>query len=242
MKGKSFRIGWSSWIARCLFVVSLVIWGNIAPTDAAQTDIEASCEGQAVSGAARRLNPDASSVILVANPGFKDPLWRRTVLLAAPLSNGGHVGLILNRPTDLTLAQLFPEHELSQRVTDRVYVGGPFFSDVLVALVRSEAPPRSGTVPMARDLALVVDESAIDSTIERLGANARYFVGMVVWRPGELDREITSRLWSICRPTTETVFRADVRQLWKELSAATHRKHVDGPLPTNSFAQMAAQQ
>ena len=238
MKGASFPIGWSSWITACLLILSLGIWGNITLTRAAQLDVEVSCEGQPGPGAIRRINPDASSVILVASPGVDDPWWRRTVLLAAPVPSGGHVGLIINRPTDLTLPQLFPDHEASQEVKERIYFGGPFFLDVLVALVRSEAPPEAGTLPLARDLVLVVDESAIDSTIERLGANARYFVGMVVWRPGELDRELAGKLWAVCRPTAETVFRSDVRQLWKELTAATHRKHVDVPLSKSTFAQL----
>jgi putative AlgH/UPF0301 family transcriptional regulator len=65
------------------------------------------------------------AVILVAHPAFRDLEYRQTVLIAAPAPNGGHVGVILNRPTRRSLGSLFPEHEPSKKVADPVYYGGP---------------------------------------------------------------------------------------------------------------------
>ena len=42
---------------------------------------------------------DDEAILLVAHPQFRDIDYRQTVLLAAPAPNGGHVGVILNRPT-----------------------------------------------------------------------------------------------------------------------------------------------
>ncbi|HEU4644654.1 MAG TPA: hypothetical protein VFS80_03715, partial [Burkholderiales bacterium] len=50
-----------------------------------------------------------AAVFLVAHPMFRDLDYRQTVLIAAPAPNGGHVGVILNRPTRRTLGSLFPE-------------------------------------------------------------------------------------------------------------------------------------
>src|SRR5688500_19856457 len=66
------------------------------------------------------------AMILVAHPQFRDLEYRQTVLIAAPAPNGGHVGVILNRPTRRSLGSLFPEHEPSKKVADPVYYGGPF--------------------------------------------------------------------------------------------------------------------
>ena len=54
---------------------------------------------------------DDTAMLLVAHPAFRDMDYRQTVLLAAPGPNGGHVGVILNRPTRRSLGSLFPEHE-----------------------------------------------------------------------------------------------------------------------------------
>src|SRR5678815_1118299 len=94
------------------------------------------------------------AIVLIAHPAFRDLEYRQTVLLAAPAPNGGHVGVILNRPTRRSLGSLFPEHEPSKKVLDPVYYGGPFSRGALVALVRTDHSPGSGSVPLMKDLYL----------------------------------------------------------------------------------------
>ena len=81
------------------------------------------------------------AMILVAHPAFRDLEYRQTVLIAAPAPNGGHVGVILNRPTRRSLGSLFPEHEPSKKVVEPVFYGGPFSRGALVALVRRTRRP-----------------------------------------------------------------------------------------------------
>ena len=49
------------------------------------------------------------AMILIAHPAFRDLEYRQTVLIAAPAPNGGHVGVILNRPTRRSLGSLLCE-------------------------------------------------------------------------------------------------------------------------------------
>src|SRR4051812_50177497 len=67
---------------------------------------------------------EEEAMILVAHPAFRDLEYRQTVLIAAPAPNGGHVGVILNRPTRRSLGSLFPEHEPSKKVIDPGFYGG----------------------------------------------------------------------------------------------------------------------
>src|SRR5512145_853176 len=90
------------------------------------------------------------AVILVAHPAFRDLEYRQTVLIAAPAPNGGHVGVILNRPTRRSLGSLFPEHEPSKKVADPVYYGGPFSRGALVARGRGDSSPGTGAVPLMK--------------------------------------------------------------------------------------------
>src|SRR5436309_13377969 len=84
------------------------------------------------------------AMILVAHPAFRDVEYRQTVLIAAPAPNGGHVGVILNRPTRRSLGSLFPEHEPSKKVVDPVYYGGPVSPGALVGVVHVDAGPGAG--------------------------------------------------------------------------------------------------
>jgi putative transcriptional regulator len=168
------------------------------------------------------------AILLVAHPAFRDLEYRQTVLLAAPAPNGGHVGVIINRPTRRSLESLFPEHEPSKKVIDPVFYGGPFSRGALVALVRSDDRPGPGTVLLMKNLYLAFRANTIDQVIESTPNEARYFVGYVGWRPGELRGEIDRGLWSVLGADLNTVFRKDTDGLWEELLQQTKRIRAQG--------------
>jgi putative transcriptional regulator len=163
------------------------------------------------------------AMILIAHPAFRDLEYRQTVLLAAPAPNGGHVGVILNRPTRRSLGSLFPEHEPSKKVVEPVYYGGPFSRGALVALVRTDHSPGSGSVPLMKDLYLAFRANTIDHVIETTPNEARYFVGYVGWRPSELRSEIDRGLWTVINADLDMVFRKDTEGLWEELLQSSKR-------------------
>ena len=176
------------------------------------------------------------ALILVAHPLFRDQDYRETVLIAAPAPNGGHVGVILNRPTRRSLGSLFPDHEPSKKVVDPVYYGGPFSRGALVALVKSHDSPGAGSVPLMKDLYLAFRANTIDHVIETTPNEARYFVGYVGWRPGELRSEIDRGLWSVVNADIEMVFRKDTEGLWEELLQSSRRIRADLPTGTRLVA------
>lgn len=174
------------------------------------------------------------AIILIAHPAFRDLEYRQTVLIAAPAPNGGHVGVILNRPTRRSLGSLFPEHEPSKKVVDPVYYGGPFSRGALVALVRADAAPGSGSVLLMKNLYLAFRANTIDSVIENTPNEARYFVGYVGWRPGELKSEIDRGLWSVAGADLDLIFRKDTENLWEELLQQSRR--IRAALPAEALA------
>ena len=180
-------------------------------------------------GAAAQSQGEA--VLLIAHPAFRDMEYRQTVLIAAPVPSGGHVGVILNRPTRRSLGSLFPEHEPSKKVVDPVHYGGPFSRGALVALVKAQSAPGPGTVLLMKNLYLAFRANTIDHVIETTPNEARYFVGYVGWRPGELRSEIDRGLWSVLDAHVDTIFRKDTEGLWEELLQSTKRIRATAPAP-----------
>jgi putative transcriptional regulator len=183
---------------------------------------------------------DDEAVFLVAHPAFRDLDYRQTVLIAAPIpNNGGHVGVIINRPTRRSLTSLFPEHEPSQKVIDPVFYGGPFSRGALVALIKSEANPGAGSVPIMKNLYLSFRANVIDKVIEQTPNDARYYVGYVGWRPGELKGEIERGLWAVQAANLDAVFRKDTDGLWEELIVHSRRIQAHAPdVPLQLPAQL----
>ncbi len=158
--------------------------------------------------------------ILVASPQLQGG-YRGTVILAVPFPTGGHIGVILNRPTEVTMAQAFPDHEASKAVRDHIYVGGPQLEASgearIVALAKGPSVHPSD-IPVAKDLWLVVNGAAVDAVIEARPNDARYFVGYVGWRPGELAQELRKGYF-IARPLDrEKLFLPDTSNLWRNLA------------------------
>jgi len=174
------------------------------------------------------------AIILIAHPQFRDLEYRQTVLIAAPAPNGGHVGVILNRPTRRSLGSLFPEHEPSKKVMDPVFYGGPFSRGALVALVKADRAPGAGSVLLMNNLYLAFRANTIDHVIETTPNEARYFVGYVGWRPGELKSEIDRGLWTVTGADLEVIFRKDTEGLWEEMLQQSRR--IRATLPGERLA------
>ena len=164
----------------------------------------------------RSAEPDAA--ILVASPGLRDADYRQAVVIVVPVENDRHVGVIVNRPTRRTLSSLFPEHAPSKKVTEPVFVGGPMSRGAVVAVVKSDKDPGKGTVGLTKEMYLAMTVSVVDHIIEDMPNDARYYVGYIVWRPGELRSEIDRKVWSVVNASPDVVFRKDTAGLWEELS------------------------
>jgi putative transcriptional regulator len=157
------------------------------------------------------------TVTLVAAPRLVDPDYRGAVLLAVPVDNNRHVGVIINRPTGRSLASLFPEHAPSKLVRDPVYFGGPMLRQAIFAVVHIDHTPGPGSIQVLKELFLATQGAVVDHIIEETPNEARYYVGYVAWRPGELRREVDRGLWYVLEADPELVFRKDPAGLWEEL-------------------------
>jgi putative transcriptional regulator len=155
-------------------------------------------------------------VLLVATPQLGE-LYAHTVLVAVPMGDNRHAGLIINRPTERSLASLFPEHEPSKKVISPVFFGGPEMTNSLFAVVRSAQSPGEGSFPFLPGLYLVAHAKTIDQIIEQEPNEARYYVGFVAWKPGELDEELDKGFWYAMPPDADLLFRDTSNGMWEEL-------------------------
>jgi putative transcriptional regulator len=159
----------------------------------------------------------SNSMILVAKPGLVDQVYGSTVLVVTPVGADQHAGFIVNRPTEVTLGQLFPEDGPSQKVVDPLYLGGPLSPQVVFALVQRNQSPGGKSFELMPGLYAAVDEETVDRIIRSESDHARFVAGLVVWRAGELRAEIESGAWYVLAPDPHLVLRKPSQGLWEEL-------------------------
>lgn len=155
-------------------------------------------------------------LVLVASPGLKDPIYGHTVLVVKPFGREQHLGFIVNRPTDLTLGKLFPEHGPSQKVADPVFLGGPFDAGAIFALVARPDNPGGNSIEIMPGLFAAHDATVVDRIIEANPENARFVAGLVLWRSGELRQELDIGAWQTMDSDPNLAVR-DPQGMWEEL-------------------------
>ena len=159
----------------------------------------------------------SDTVMLVAKRQLTDPFYRATIIIARPIGGDQHIGFILNRPTKLTLGQLFPEHGPSQKVADPVYVGGPSNTSVIFALVHRHDSPGGKSLRLGPDVYMAFEGATVDRIIEKEPKDARFLAGLVTWRPGELRDEVKRGAWFVLDPDPALILRKPTDGLWEEL-------------------------
>jgi putative AlgH/UPF0301 family transcriptional regulator len=162
--------------------------------------------------------PEGQVTVLVAVRGFTDAAYENSVVV---LQRDGteEVGVIINRPTGMALANVVAA-PAAAKATDPLYSGGPFLPQQLLALIHDEKSPGEGSMQLARGLHLAIGEAVLDRAFERAPGTVRYYAGLVLWRPGELDEELKRGLWFKLEVPIDMVFRRDSAGLWDELILA----------------------
>ena len=166
--------------------------------------------------AATAADISTEPVVLVAKRQLQDRFYGATILVTRPIGNDQHIGFIVNRPTKITLGQLFPQHGPSQKVPDPVFVGGPINAESIFALVQTSKNPGGRSVKIGNNLFAVVDGNIVDNVIENDPAHARFVAGLVAWRTGELQEEIKRGAWYVLDADPALVLRKP-EGLWEEL-------------------------
>jgi putative transcriptional regulator len=156
---------------------------------------------------------------LVAAPKLLDGNFVRTVILMVDHSDSGALGLILNRPTGLTVKELWAQvlatsDEASGEclTDDTVYTGGPC-TGTLMALHSNEDLAQLVVLPG------VYFSSQIDqlSTLLSTGSHPlKVFYGYSGWGKSQLEREMETGSWLVAEPTLELVM-SDPDELWDVL-------------------------
>ncbi len=173
-----------------------------------------------------RLEPGRGK-LLVAGPALLDPNFARSVVLLLETGAGGAVGVILNRPSRVGVAEILPRVAELERREDRLFVGGPVEPEQIVLLVRTaEAPPHAFRV--LTDVYVTSSLDALRRAAAASGVRFRLFAGYAGWAAGQLEAEIARGDWLVRRARADDVFSPEPKRLWKLLIEPEQGRWVQG--------------
>src|ERR1700677_1100649 len=150
--------------------------------------------------------------LLLASPTLMDPNFKRAVVLVGVHSEEGAMGVVLNRPSEVTVSEAVPQLEQTVAEQEPVYVGGPVQPSSIVFLAEFLDPTPAGLLVLGR-----IGFPAPDAGIEELTeatARRRVFAGYAGWGEGQLDEELEEGDWIAHTALPEDVFTDVPEELW----------------------------
>lgn len=154
--------------------------------------------------------------LLVASPALGDPNFERTVVLVLAHGDDGAVGVVLNRPSDLSVDGAVPGWDGRAGEPRVLFVGGPVSPDGLIALGQAGGGAREDA------WSEVVDGvGTIDLDVDPHGAagidEVRLFAGYAGWGPGQLEGEIEANAWFVVPARGTDALSRDPDRLWSDV-------------------------
>ena len=157
--------------------------------------------------------------LLVAAPSLDDPNFSRTVVLVAEHNDEGAMGVVLNRESELEVAEAAPALGDLVDVGEHVRSGGPVQPTAVVIVAEFEDSAQAATLVLEQ-VGFVAADTDFDTLASDVG-RVRVFAGLAGWGPGQLEAELDREDWIVEPATADDVFAGDADGLW---SAVLERK------------------
>lgn len=132
---------------------------------------------------------------LVATPDLADPNFFHTVILLVRHDEDGALGLVLNRPTNAGLRDLWEkltgkpcEHEATLRL------GGPCEGPLMALHDQADLGDAFGDLEEL-PCYFTAQGPQLEALVQRSAAEALFFVGYSGWSGGQLERELREGSW-----------------------------------------------
>lgn len=148
--------------------------------------------------------------LLIAMPAMADPNFDRAVVYICDHSERGALGLVINRPTDLSLSTLFDRIDLKLEIAPwkdtPVFFGGPVQTER--GFVLHLAPSSySSTLPVTPEISLTTSKDVLEAVAQGSGPPKMLVtLGYSGWGAGQLEGEIAANAWLTVAANPQILF------------------------------------
>ncbi len=158
---------------------------------------------------------------LVAMPSLRDPNFTNTITYICDHSAEGAMGLIVNKPMDAQLSDVFEQMDVSFLANvgkTPILNGGPVGSQRGFVLHATEGDWES-SVRVGPDISLTASRDIVKAIANGDGpTNPQFVLGHAGWSAGQLEQEIKENSWLTVPATSEILFSTPIDQRWAAAS------------------------
>jgi putative transcriptional regulator len=153
---------------------------------------------------------DLKHQFLIAMPAMVDPNFAGAVVYICDHTDRGALGLVINRPTELTLQTLFDRIDLKLEIAPLaakpVYFGGPVQTERGFVL---HHPPGaySSSLPITSEISLTTSKDVLEAVADGSGPEKMLVtLGYSGWGAGQLEGEILQNAWLTVGAEAQIIF------------------------------------
>lgn len=157
-------------------------------------------------------------IFLIAAPALRDPNFRQAVVLLCEHGPEGALGVIVNRPTAMSISEALPQVPVIEGVGHVLYAGGPVQTNQVMLLYRGDQFPDNAH-HVFDGVCLGGDIGMVERILTAAGTKEffRAYLGYSGWGPGQLEGEMKTGSWMILPADPQAVFEKDPTRVWGDI-------------------------
>lgn len=167
--------------------------------------------------------PYLTNHFLIAMPGLADPNFFHTVTYICEHDADGAMGLVINRPLDMRLDDVFEHMQLDASdpyIADLpVYQGGPVQPE-RGFILHQPLGDWEATMKVTKDTGVTASQDILAAMAEGKGpSRALIALGYAGWGAGQLEHEIAENAWLSGPADPRVIFDMPVEKRWEAAAA-----------------------
>ncbi|GAB3369392.1 YqgE/AlgH family protein [Spongiibacter taiwanensis] len=136
---------------------------------------------------------------LIALPSLREGIFAHSITYLCEHDEEGAMGLIINRPLDMSVDQVLEQLELKEHRhthAEPVYAGGPVHTDRGFVLHRRGREQWDATLDVSSEISLTSSLDILDAIARDSGPQQSLIaLGYAGWGPGQLEAELAENTW-----------------------------------------------
>jgi putative transcriptional regulator len=166
---------------------------------------------------------------LIAGKNLRDPNFYQSVVLIVEHGDGGAMGVVVNRPSEVTVAQALKNHFELPESEEMVYVGGPVERNALFILHNVEDLENSET-PILDGVFVGSNPETFENIVRRSAEGDeelkfRVYFGCAGWAPDQLEGELARNDWLVHPAAIGYVFHPQPYDVWNLVVTEYNREN-----------------
>jgi len=163
--------------------------------------------------------PNLTNQFLIAMPGMADPIFAKTVTYLCQHGSEGALGIIVNRPSDLTLGEVMQQMNIEVQESSveqmPVFFGGPVHRERGFVL-HEPGGQWDSTMQVSESISLTTSRDILEAIGSGQGpSKVLVALGYAGWGQGQLEKEIIENAWLNTPANVSIIFDHPANHRWK---------------------------